>query len=66
MQGRIPISWRLVGVAHLWLKLRPNLPLRSHLGPCTPLALENWVKQHAAEYRTGRGDFGVRGTALLQ
>lgn len=43
--------------------LRRALPLL-HLSPCTPLALENWVKQHADECRTGRGDF--RGSAELR
>lgn len=39
-------------------------PSPSHLAPCTPLALENWVKQHAAErpYRK-RGFWGPQNCA---
>lgn len=41
-----------------------NLPPPFHLSPCYTLALENWVKQNAAECGTGRGDF--RGSAKLR
>lgn len=39
-------------------------PFLFHLSPCNTLALENWVKQNAAECGTGRGDF--RGSAELR